>query len=383
MTKQEAGKHAIVRILLEIVLPAVGFGLSVGFATGEYPVSLVTGLAISGSIYVLYRLDQAFLHPRLEKLSRDWVHLGLEMTFSLLEHILGALLALLGCSRIFGFAVVPSTAWMALGGMVIVFPIIHGTGLALRYYRQLKEKERQEEQLRALAAQAELKALKAQINPHFLFNTLNTIAALIHTDPAQAEATVERLAEMFRYVLAGSERGLVPLEEEFSFVNDYLDIERARFGERLHITREVVPEVLNVDVPSLILQPLVENAVRHGRGADGSVDLTIRAQPQGDEVVIAIADQGPGMPSPTPWPPPSAAPTPPPAAPTPPPAAPTPALPQHWGREHGRGRGLGEGEGMGLRNVDERLRKTYGEGYGLEIAANEPQGTVVTVRIPV
>ena len=95
-----------------------------------------------------------------------------------------------------------------------------------------------------MATEAELKALKAQINPHFLFNTLNTIAALIHSDPAQAEATVERLAEMFRYVLAGSERGSVPLREELAFVDDYLEIEQARFGERLRVTREIAPEDL-------------------------------------------------------------------------------------------------------------------------------------------
>jgi two-component system LytT family sensor kinase len=228
--------------------------------------------------------------------------------------------------------------------MLVVFPIIHGTGLALGYYRQLKEKERVEQELRTLAAQAELKALKAQINPHFLFNTLNTIAQLIHTDPTQAEATVERLAEMLRYVLAGSERGLVPLGEELAFVDDYLAIEQARFGERLRVTREVAPEALDVPVPSLILQPLVENAVRHGQGADGSVDLTIRVRLHGDEVIITVADQGRGMSS------------------------------RH---------GIGEGAGHGLRNVDDRLRKTYGEEYGLEIRDNEPRGTVVMVRIPV
>jgi two-component system LytT family sensor kinase len=139
----------------------------------------------------------------------------------------------------------------------------------------------------------------------------------------------------------------VPLAEELSFVDGYLEIERSRFGEGLRVTREVAPEVLAVPVPSLILQPLVENAVRHGRGADGNVDLTIRVQPHGDEVVIAIADQGPGL--------------------HPPP----------------RGGRAGEGgKGLGLRNVDERLRKTYGEEHGLEIAANEPRGAVVTIRIP-
>jgi uncharacterized membrane protein YqaE (UPF0057 family) len=220
-------EHPIGRIVMEIVLPAVGFGLSVGFATGDYLASCITGLTISGTIYVLYRLDRAFLHPHLEGVARDWLKVGLEMTFSLLEHVVGAVLALLVSSRIFSFQVVPSAAWMALAGMVIVFPVIHGTETALRYYRRLQDKERVEEQLRALATRAELRALKAQINPHFLFNTLNTIAHLIHADPAQAEATIERLAEMFRYVLTGSERGLVPLAEELAFVDSYLEIERA------------------------------------------------------------------------------------------------------------------------------------------------------------
>jgi len=344
MTEQKTGvpERIIVHMLTEIVLPAIAFSLGVGFAIGNYPVSFITGLAISGTIYVLYALDQAFLHPRLERLSRDW-QLGLEIASSLLEHILGALLALFTCGHIFGFVVEPTIAWFTVWMIFIGFLAVHSAMYALRFYRELKEKELLEERLRALAAQAELKALEAQINPHFLFNTLNTIAQLIHADPAQAEATVERLAEMFRYVLAGSERGLVLLEEELSFVSDYLEIEQARFGERLRVTREVAPETLAVPVPSLILQPLVENAVRHGQGDDGSVDLTIRIRPHSDEVVIAIADQGPGM---------------------------------------GSRRSIGEGPGHGLRNVDERLRRSYGEEYGVKVADNEPHGAVVTVRIP-
>jgi sensor histidine kinase YesM len=351
MAKQKAQERgrAILRELLETLLPAILFGLGAGYAIGNYAISVATGLAISGTIGVLYKLDQAFLRPRLNNLSRDW-QLGLEIIASLLEHVLGAVLALFVCSHIFGFVVQATTAWITVGVIFVGFLVIHSAGYALRFYRQLREKERLEERLRALATQAELTALKAQINPHFLFNTLNTIAQLIHTDSAQAEATVERLAEMFRYVLAGSERGLVPLEEELSFVDDYLAIEQARFGERLHVTREIAVEALNVPVPSLILQPLVENAVRHGQGDNGSVDLTIRVRSHSDEVIITVADQGSGMPSLSPIPLP---------------------LPN-----------LGVGEGHGLRNVDERLRKIYGEAYGLEIRDNEPQGTVVVVRVP-
>jgi hypothetical protein len=345
MTEQTESKHKqlVARVLTEFGLPALAFAISVGVATRNWLVSLVTGLAVSGAITGLYSLDHHILHPHLEKLSRDWLHLGLEMTFLLLDHVLGALAALFVCGWLFGIQVTASVAWMPVAGMVIAFPIIHGTEMALRYFRQLREKEQQEKQLRTLATEAELKALKAQIDPHFLFNTLNTIASLIHTDPDQAEATVERLAEMFRYVLNGSERRLVPLEEELAFVNGYLEIERARFGERLRVTGEIVPDILDVPVPSLILQPLVENAVRHGQGSDGSVDLTIHIRRRGEEVLIAIADRGPGLSS---------------------------------------GYRIDAGQGVGLRNVDERLRKTYGLEHRLEIRANEPQGTVVIVRIP-
>jgi LytS/YehU family sensor histidine kinase len=216
--------------------------------------------------------------------------------------------------------------------------------MALRFFRQVQEKERQEERLKALATEAELRALKAQINPHFLFNTLNTIAELIHTDSDRAEATVERLAEMFRYVLNGSERGLVPLEEELDFLDGYLEIERARFGDRLHITCGTAPRALGLLIPSLVLQPLVENAIRHGQGADGTVELGIEFRVDGHQVVITVSDQGPGM----------------------------PAIHR-----------IGDGPGHGLHNVDQRLRRTYGEGYGLKISANQPQGTIVTLSIPV
>lgn len=343
MAKQKSGLAET--IVHALVLPVLGASFAVAYATGRWDLSaLATGLVIAGALALLWRLDRAFIQPQLKHVTRDWLQIGLEMAFAVLEHVLGAALALFACSRVFGFVIAGALSWMILGGIVLAFPIVHGTDTALRFYRQLKEKERVEEQLRALAAEAELRALKAQINPHFLFNTLNTIAQLIHADSAQAEATVERLADMLRYVLAGSERGQVPLAEELAFVDNYLEIERARFGQRLRVMREIDPDALGASVPGLILQPLVENAVQHGQGDDGSLDVAIRVQRQAGEVVIAIADGGPG---------PSSA-----------------------------RRALQEGRGHGLRNVDERLRKTYGQAYGLEVGHNQPRGAVIRMRIP-
>jgi signal transduction histidine kinase len=345
MTEEARAGHSqpLVRALLELGLPALAFTLGVGLATGDWPASLATGLAISTAIFALYGLDQRFLRPRLGGVSPDWLRLGLEMSLLLLDHVVGAVVTLLACSHLFGFEVIPDAAWIAVAAMVVAFPIIHGTEMALRFLRQVQEKDRQEERLRSLATEAELKALKAQINPHFLFNTLNTIAELIHADSERAEATVERLAEMFRYVLNGSERGLVPLEEELAFLDDHLEIERVRFGNRLRVSREVAPGALNLFVPSLVLQPIVENTLRHGLGADGSVDLGIEIRIDGARAAIAVSDQGPGMPV------------------------------------HSK---MGEGPDHGLYNVDQRLRKTYGEAYGLEISANQPRGTIVTLSIP-
>jgi two-component system, LytTR family, sensor kinase len=345
LTEQARGerRQAIRRVLAELGLPALAFAVGVGFATGNWPASLATGLAISVSIFTLYWLDQGFIRPRVDRISPDWLRLGLEMTVLLLDHVVGAVGALLVCSRLFGFAVVPSAAWLTVAAMVVAFPIIHGTEMALRFLHQVQEKERQEERLRALATEAELRALKAQINPHFLFNTLNTIAELIHADSEQAEATVERLAEMFRYVLNGSERGLVPLEQELAFLDGYLEIERVRFGDRLRVSREIAPEALDLLVPSLVLQPLVENTLRHGLGTDGSIDVGIAIHMHGNRAVIAISDRGPGMPA----------------------------------RQE-----IGKGPGHGLSNVDQRLRKTYGQTYGLEIGPNRPRGTIVTLSIP-
>jgi two-component system LytT family sensor kinase len=142
---------------------------------------------------------------------------------------------------------------------------------------ELSELERQTE----LACEMELKALQAQINPHFLFNTINTISAFIRTDPAEARRLLGRFGALYRRTLERAE-DMVSLEEELEFVNSYLELEQARFGERLRVVRDTENEALRVMIPAFMVQPLVENAVGYGMRPDGSVlTVTISAHMRG------------------------------------------------------------------------------------------------------
>lgn len=329
------------------------FGLLGGYWACRYYVGHLSAVAylwsfafsftISYSISGFCAITEALLRPRLEKLPRP-KRLWLEVPASTLAHLLGFLVPAFLFFRLLGFPFKELSRPFAV--FMAFFVLIYELEYLAKFYRELKEAEVREERLKALAAKAELRALRAQINPHFLFNTLNTIASLIGSDPRKAEEVTEKLAEVFRYVLLASEREFVTLEEELEFIEDYLDIERARFGERLRVERDVSPSVLETPVPALILQPLVENAVKHGRDPEtGEAWVRIAARRDGNVVTIEVSDRGRGIP-----------------------------------------KGMREGvyaDGTGLRNVDERLRKEYGRKYGLEIGANDPRGTVVAVRIPI
>ena len=167
---------------------------------------------------------------------------------------------------------------------------------AISFYRRSLERGQAMETMRAELAQAELRTLRAQVNPHFLFNTLNSIASLIRVSPAAAEETTTRLADVFRYALQASGRERAPLGEELEFLRSYLAIEQTRLGDRLKVEVDVPAELLSVPVPSLLLQPLVENAVRHAiapRAEGGHIRLVARAE---DECLrIDVADDGPGL----------------------------------------------------------------------------------------
>lgn len=203
---------------------------------------------------------------------------------------------------------------------------------------------RRESEARALAAAAQLNALRTQINPHFLFNSLNSIAQLISVDPARAESCVERLAEIFRYLLQSENRSFVSLEEELAIADAYLDIERARFGAKLHVEFLIEDAVRTASVPTLILQPLIENAVRHGISKkQGGGTVSIHATREGDLVRLVVSDTGVGLDK-----------------------TPAECLVA----------------GVGLKNVHERLTVLFGEEFAPLMESLPGEGTRIELRIP-
>jgi GAF domain-containing protein len=219
----------------------------------------------------------------------------------------------------------------------------------LRLREKRLEHEKREQQLVLDANRSELKALRAQVNPHFLFNALNTIASLIPRQPERAERTIEQLAELFRYTLRRSDREWVTLDEELDVVCAYLDVEQERFGDHLATRIEASGEARQMRIPAMIVQTLVENAVKHGVGrirTQGVVEVNAAVSSSG--LCIAVGDNGPGFPS-----------------------AAARALP------------AGNG-GYGLRNIRDRLQGHFGETASLTIDRDTALGmTVVSLRLPV
>jgi signal transduction histidine kinase len=219
-----------------------------------------------------------------------------------LSYVGGAVLSSFGAALIVnatllpGFIGGPRSLLIALMYSALFSVLFTGINYARVFYVESVVRTRAEVQARAELARAELRALRAQVNPHFLFNTLNSIAALIAENPAAAEDMTTRLAETFRYTLATSERSHAPLGDELAFVRSCLEIERTRFGDRLRIEEAIEPGLDSVPVPTLLLQPVVENAVLHGAGArlEGGT-VRISARRDGEHIVLEVADDGPGL----------------------------------------------------------------------------------------
>ena len=226
---------------------------------------------------------------------------------------------------------------------LLVYWIIVVVSHAADYYQRYREGE-----LRA--SQAQLQALKMQLHPHFLFNALHSISALVHSDPDAADKMIARLGDFLRLTLDSAAAQEVPLRQELEFLNCYLDIERTRFRDRLTTHIDADPQVLDCRVPNLILQPIVENAIRHGvsqRAASGHVE--VRATRAGDSLRLEVRDNGRGLPE---------------------------------GAEPNRAKQGGGVGGVGLANTRARLQQLYGGSFRFEIQNAPAGGAVVTLEIP-
>jgi LytS/YehU family sensor histidine kinase len=246
----------------------------------------------------------------------------------------------------------PITAWKAFHILFTAhssFYMLNYWGIlavshTLDYYRKYRERELRTSQLEARLAQAQLQVLKMQLHPHFLFNTLNAISALMHRDVEIADRMIARLGELLRLTLASAGAQEVPLKQELDFIKPYLEIEQARLGPRLQVITQIEPATLTALVPNLILQPLVENAVRHGiapRAKAGRIE--IRAYRAGDQLHLEVWDDGPGL---------------------------TQAPPVNL-----KG-------GIGLANTRARLQQLYGPAHRFDLRNGDSRGLVVTLEIP-
>ena len=184
-----------------------------------------------------------------------------------------------------------------LDWLVMTYLFLMGLAYALAYQRESEGRAIDAAQLEARLAQAQLQTLQHQLHPHFLFNTLNTIAGLVHANPPAADAMIAGLGDLLRVTLHASGIQEVPLEQELEVLQKYLDIEQTRFGERLRVSLAIDPATRQALVPNLILQPLAENAVRHGIAPNARPGwIEVRAGREGDQLVLQVRDSGNGLP---------------------------------------------------------------------------------------
>jgi LytS/YehU family sensor histidine kinase len=329
----------LLRALQAAVLNTViALGITLFMQRG-FGASLIYSQCIGLSIWALTDFSRLWL---IRDKERQWRRLVLLVPLGVVAgYVLGTLLAdtLLGARDHATWASEPArTAGFLLMSLV--------AGIAVTYYflsRQQLAHERQAlEVARRQAAEAQLKLLEAQLEPHMLFNTLANLRALIASDPARATDMLDRLIAYLRATLAASRATMHPLQAEFDRLRDYLELMAVRMGPRLRYTLQLPPELARLHVPTLLLQPLVENSIRHGlepRVEGGRLD--VRAERRGDVLTLEVSDTGTGL-----------------------------------------GAAAGETTGFGLAQVRERLRTAFGPQAALELIANQSAGTRAVLTIP-
>jgi len=243
--------------------------------------------------------------------------------------------------------IAPSQFWSTLfaecvGTRLLAFLSIVSLGWAARYFALYRTRHLDASELEARLVRTHLQVLKMQLQPHFLFNTLNTIAELVHTDPEAADQMITRLGKLLRLSLDHASHQVVPLRQEVDFLRVYAEIEQVRFQDRLQVVWDLAPDTLDGAVPTLLLQPVLENAIRHGvTPMPGLGRIVIASRCEAEDLVLEIGDNGQGLP-------PGGAPR----------------------------------EGVGLRNVRERVAQLYGRRAQFSLLPALGGGTVAWLRLP-
>jgi sensor histidine kinase YesM len=347
-----------VKRVLRFNMMAAAFGLAVAVldvmtGTNEWELYRLLGIALAmigivlmSQVYVLHHLSQNE-DPSCVKLEMSVFRLQSTRLHGVLRGV-----AFLGVLSVLAFAVAlglffPSIVhrpWLAAVGAILAFYLV----AALRtvwhlmdfMYQQAREQAEAAARAQAEATAAQLKTLQVQMQPHFLFNALNTVAALVRSDPRQAERTVEDLAQVLRRGLDRSRRSTGTVGDEIDFIRAWLAVEQQRWGERLVVLWDVAEDVLEIAMPPMTLQPLVENALKHGlSGRLAGGHITVGAARVGDGLRLTVTDDGPGM-------------------------SPDAA------------------DGTGLSNVRQRLRTQYGDAARLTVTS-QSNGTVVDLHLPI
>ena len=274
------------------------------------------------------------------------ISLGLSMIVTAIGHIFVWLYWGRTMGRPFSFERMTRFVVANFSEGIGIYMLIALISYALGYYRRYRESQLKTFQLEAQLSQAQLQALKMQLHPHFLFNTLHSISALLNKDPESARKMITRLGDFLRLTLENSGSQEVTLEQEMTFLRCYLEIERIRFQDRLVTRIDVSEQTLDAKVPNLILQPIVENAIRHGiapRSSPGLIE--IEAERRNSTLRIQVRDNGPGLPS------------------------------------HRTSENMFK-KGLGLANTEKRLEQLYGAAHLFDLRDHPDGGLVVTLEIP-
>ena len=276
---------------------------------------------------------------------RRWVasQAALAVAFALTSAAIAVVIRAMFSTSSLHVAVSPKSLVSTFAGDLLRYLLLSLSYQTIVYHRAVRERDARESQLRADLAEAKLAGVQAQLHPHFLFNTLNAIAALVREDPARAEAMVEQLSELLRASLINSPQTEVSLDQELRLTQQYLAIQSARFRDRLHATVSATDAARRARIPQLILQPLVENAIRHGitsRESGGA--LAVQAVVKDNTLFVTIEDDGVGIGNAPP----------------------------------------SQGSGLGLQSVRSRLLHLYGDQQRFDLRPRLPTGTTAMITLP-